>query len=406
VQPPSVNTNPHRSPARRSTRARSTAAALLVAAAFGVGCHHTHKTSRVYTDPNAPPQVVTGPATPYAPKPMPGGDVPVLPTPANDPAIVREQLPEELAFVPAYNSIGKPRLMVFVNRTVTGELLPVQPAAGVAVSADRPVVYLQPGQYDQAQAGAIDYQLVEDLLAEDLSAGGKVTMIAPLGARQRLTEDDVRDIQAGRAQMLGELVAKLNADVLIQVTAHPSEQTAQGLGIRLVAEAVNTRGGQAIGFASADVAAPLTKDKLNTSVRFMARKLMGGMTDAWVAMANPQPAAPVTPPPVSPPQPTVAPVQPPVTPPPAANPLAGGAAVPPPTAPSPVVPPPPILTPAVTPPPAPVVTAPVVTPPPVVVPPVADSSATNPLSPPPTTAPSAPATAPSTANPLDLPPPP
>ena len=289
-------TNPVQLP--RHLVAFATVALLLV----GTGCEYQREPARRYDDgDNGPPpvRVVTnyapnGPAKPLPPQDDTAGG---LPPAYADPAIVRQQAPEEPRYLQAYNNIGKPKLVVFVNRTVTGELVPVTPAVtvrtGVGPYDDRGTTYLRAGQYDEAQAKSIDYQLVENLLTEDLSADGKVAVIAPISARQRLGDDEVREIQAGRPQMLGELAVKLNADVLVQVTAHPSQETEDGLGIRLVAEAVNTHGGQAIAFAAVDVPPPLTKPRLNEFVRFVARKLMDGMSTSWEDMAVPN-AAPVS----------------------------------------------------------------------------------------------------------------
>ena len=66
-------------------------------------------------------------------------------------------------------------------------------------------------------------------------------------ARQRLTDEQVKELQEGRPQMVGEVAQQLDADVLVQVQARPTRQTAQGLEVRVVAEAINIgRGGQSI----------------------------------------------------------------------------------------------------------------------------------------------------------------
>ncbi len=132
----------------------------------------------------------------------------------------------------------------------------------------------------------------------------------------------MRELQAGRPQMLGELATKLNADVLVQVTAHPSVQTDAGLGVRLVAEALNTHGGQAIAFAAVDVPPPLTRGPAER-VRPLRRPqadgrhehVVGGNGRAAAGGAAPGPGpTPVPPPPVSSPAPP--PVAVPVAPPP------------------------------------------------------------------------------------------
>jgi hypothetical protein len=302
--------------------ARRAVALAAVAVLFAdAGCAH-HQEARRYDDDAGPPPVQV--VTTYAPngpiKPLPPQDGSAgLPPAYADPAIVRQQVPEEPRYVQAYDNIGKPKIVVFVNRTITGELVPVNPnvtvRAGLTPYDDRTTTYLHPGQYDAAQASSIDYELIENLLTEDLSADGKVMLIAPLAARQRLGDDEVREVQAGRPQMLGELATKLNADVLVQVTARPSQQTDQGLGIRLVAEALNTHGGQAIAFAAVDVPPPLTRATVNEYVRFVARKLMDGMSGSWESMAVPPPVA-QSPAPGGFSPPAVPPVAPPAPPPP------------------------------------------------------------------------------------------
>jgi hypothetical protein len=227
--------------------------------------------------------------------------------------------------------------MVFVNRTLTGELIPVNPNApvvsvqnsqqatgsvkvgtdnstynyysgytqnsgrsfesnGPASYTNKTDVYVPPSQYDEALAKSIDYELIENLINDNMSADGKITLISPISARQRLTDQEVQELQSGRPQMLGELAEKLQADVLIQITARPSLQTGQG-GIRLLAQAFNTKGGQSIGNAAVDVPPPLTKITLNKNTRFVARKLMDSMTQSWTTMAD---QAPVPPPTVKP----------------------------------------------------------------------------------------------------------
>jgi hypothetical protein len=255
----------------------------------------------------------------------------------DDPAILHQQLLEAPNFLAAYHRVGTPRIMVFVNRTLTGDLIPVNPnpplvsiqntqqatgsvransdtnsygyysgytntnrsfeSNGPGTYTNKTEVYLQPGQYDDAQAKSIDYELIENLITDNLSADGKATMISPLSARQRLSDQEVQELQSGRPQMLGEIAEKLQADVLVQVTARPSVQTEQGLGIRLIAQAFNTKGGQAIANAAVDVPPPLIKTKLNVYSRFVARKLMDGMTQSWNTMAD---QAPITPPPAKP----------------------------------------------------------------------------------------------------------
>jgi hypothetical protein len=312
-------------------------------AIFQMGC----VTSAPPAESAGPVKVVdVPPSIPPTDKPLPLPQNPSnIPPGFDDPVLLHQEPPEQPAFVDAYNRVGKPRVMVFVNRTVTGDLIPVNPTGpeitvqntqqsngpvkvnenanttnnnyystltqnssrsfesnGSAKYTDTTDVYLKPGQYDEAAAKSIDYELIENLISDNLSADGKVTVITPTYARGRLTDQEVAELQSGRPQMLGELAEKLQCDVLVQVTARPSAQTDQGLGIRLIAQAFNTRGGQAVGHAAVDVPPPMTKIKLNNYTRFVSRKLMDGMTQSWTTMAANAPVPAVAPVPAT--QPT------------------------------------------------------------------------------------------------------
>jgi hypothetical protein len=252
----------------------------------------------------------------------------------DDVALVNQQIPEQPRFVQAYAVIGRPRILVFVNRTLEGQLLPVndtgplatientkQSDAAVKINSssnttnygywntgvntqnndvespgqfkyvDRTQVYLRPGEYDEAAAKQVDYGLIENTLTDWLSADGQVTIISPIAARQRLTDQQVQELQSGRPQMMGEIAQKLQTDVLVQVECRPSRQTTQGLVVTLLASAMNTRGGQQIAQASVQIPLPMEKTTINRYTRFVARKLMDEMTNAWNARAALPPPA-------------------------------------------------------------------------------------------------------------------
>jgi hypothetical protein len=266
-------------------------------------------------------------------KPLPeqarGGQVP--PPPYDDVPLVNQRPPEQRAFVQAYEGVGRPRIIVFVNRTLEGEIVPVNPedpyvsvernrttrgdvriesrdtrrrddfyrgrddrdredrfeSRGPAEVRDRVDVYLRRGDYDEADARALDYEAMENVLTDWLAADGRVEIISPVMARQRLTDEQVKELQEGRPRMLGEIAKQLDADVLVQVQTRPTRHTVNGLEFRVIAEAINvSRGGQSIARAFVDVPPPLDKPQLNKYTRFLARKLMDGMTGSWHAMAE------------------------------------------------------------------------------------------------------------------------
>jgi hypothetical protein len=216
---------------------------------------------------------------PLPEKPLPPQGPDDLPAPAfNDPPLISEHLPEQRAFVDAYRRVGRPRILVFVNRSLEGEILPVN---GPPLHRDD--AYLQPGQYDEASAKSIDYQAMETVLTDWLSANGQVQIVSPVMSRQRLTDEQYKDLQSGRPRMLGEVARQLDADVLVEAQAHPTRQTPEGLQIRLVAEAINVKGGESIARALVDISPPLDRPQINKFTRFLARKLMDGMMGSWDA---------------------------------------------------------------------------------------------------------------------------
>ena len=201
------------------------------------------------------------------------------PPPFEDVPLVSQRTPEQGRFERAYREIGKPRITVFVNRTLEGEIVPTNDAARRTTNG-----YLRRGQYDEAKAKAIDYEAMENILTDFLACQGAVEIMSPTMARQKLTEEQIKDLQSGRPRVLREIAQQLEADILVQVSARPTRQTQYGLEVRLVGEALNIKGGQQVGRAVVDIPPPLEKTALNKYTRFVARKLMNDMTQSWMSM--------------------------------------------------------------------------------------------------------------------------
>jgi hypothetical protein len=262
------------------------------------------------------------------PKPLPPqGDGRLPPPPFDDVPLLRQEAPEQAAFVQTYNGVGSPRISLFVNRTFEGKIVPTTEdrlvegrvntrestgdvkvetrrgrldpygrpldesvdkfeSTGPGKIVDRDEKFLAAGEYDEASARRIDYDAIENVMTDWIASGGRVTVVSP-----RLTEAQRRKLQAGEGNALQDL-GKENTDVLIQVQAKPTRQTPAGLEVRLIAEAINTNGGESLGRAFVDVPPPLDKPILNDSTRFLARKLMADMTAAWQAPRPPRDAEP------------------------------------------------------------------------------------------------------------------
>jgi len=312
---------------------------------------------------SVPDQPTMEPVARVPAKPLPRPEEPAVPPPPfDDVPLVSQEAPETAAFVRAYVDVGRPRLVIFVNRTLQGEILPVNPAdptasvehtrsanAGVTVERrdtqssdgvyhsthseasdktefkgpgqykETTAVYLKPGQYDEASAKSIDYEAVENILTDSLSGNGQVVLMSPTLVRQKLTDQQIKDLESGRPQVASEIVKQLGSDILIQFAAHPTKQTQHGLAVRLVGEAMNIRDGQSLGRVVVDIPPPLDKVEINKFTRYSARKLMHDMTMTWSAppptAGNATPPAPMekqlpTAPPLPPPiieKPTTAP---------------------------------------------------------------------------------------------------
>jgi hypothetical protein len=193
-------------------------------------------------------------------KPLPSqerDDVP--PPPFEDEPLVSQRIPEAPAFVNAYNAVGRPRLTVLVTRTLKG----------------------------------LDSEAIENTLADWFSCNGRVTMLSPTVAHQKLGDEQIKGVQSGSTKSLGEVADQTGVDVVIRVDAQTTDQYDNAERIRLVCEAMNTRDGESIGHAVVDMPVPLQKPQINSYTRYLARKLMDDMTNAWVA---PVPAGEPAPP--------------------------------------------------------------------------------------------------------------
>ncbi len=242
----------------------------------------------------------------------------------DDVPLLNQRPPEQRAFVDAYNRVGRPRIAIFVNRTLQGDIVPVnedQPLAsvehtrrattGVTIEnrdtytsdsrrriedrervdrfestgpgeySETTDVYLRPGQYDEVQARGLDYEAVENILTDWLASNGQVTIISPIMARQKLTPEQITELESGRPQVLSEIAQQLGVDVLVQAQARPTRQSFEGLHVRLIAEAINIKGGDSVARAVVDIKPPLDKPQINNYTRYVARKLMDDLTGAW-----------------------------------------------------------------------------------------------------------------------------
>ncbi|QOV90664.1 hypothetical protein [Humisphaera borealis] len=231
-------------------------------------------------------------------KPLPGPDSAESPAPPfADVPLVYQRPPEQKMFVDGYNAVGRPKLAVFVNRSLLGDALPIEaapvaervPPSGVDPIRGNPfrdehgqdITYLRSGQYDEASAKQIDYATIENVMTQWLACEGQTTIASPAVVRERLNADEIGKLQQGRTRQLGELAKELNADILIYAQARPTRQTERGLEIRLNVEAINISHGEQIARATVLIPPPLDTERINMYTRFIARKLMADMAMTW-----------------------------------------------------------------------------------------------------------------------------
>lgn len=317
------------------------------------------------------------------PKPLPP-QIAEPPAPAyEDAPLVDTRLPEEAWFVGVYDRVGHPRIAVFVNRTLDGNLIeggdvPLTRtetirssngsvdvsesdyghygdywhwenshagesfrSTGPAEYRETTTTYLHPGDFDAAQMGAFDYQEVESLLTNWLRCSGQVTLVAPDFIRDRLSPQQLSDAEHGNSKALRDVQNASDADVLVQVQAHPIRREFRTY-VLMLAEAVDVRGGEILAQASVEMPAPVDQHELNNFTRFLARKLMHEMAQTWESApsepASPPQGAPMQTPPL-PGSPAPAPIPPANPAQPLPSPAPGNPTIPAPTPSSPVPPP-------------------------------------------------------------------
>ena len=214
-------------------------------------------------------------------KPMPpqNADDSIPPPPYTDAPLVSQRVPEQREFVAAYNSVGRPHIVVFVNRASDSQSYP---------------------SYSRDEAGnrPIDYEALENVLTDWLSCDGQVALISPTIGHQALSPQQAQTLRNGQAGAGQDVAKQLDADILIQVQAQPTYASDRGTEILLVCEAIDLKhDGASLARATVGVPPPMNKPRINYYTRFVARKLMDGMEKSWSAIGSQPPRAENAPPP-------------------------------------------------------------------------------------------------------------
>ena len=299
-----------------------------------------------YGGPPPAPQPQPGPApmAPGAPQPpqapLPPAAVAPVPNAAQI-ASAANALPEEEAFVQAYTSRRSPRIMVFVNRTIQGDILPKDnleelirveekhtATGGVKVSSENSAstqaniagssagyagssvssaninktktdksnfestgpadyskttsVKVAPDKLDEIGASRTDYDMIELSLIDYLDCGGRVHVFDSESVRGKLDREKILRIENSDPAAVKLLNTELQTDVLIQVKATPTRHSQWPNGaVRLTVRALSTTDGRNLAAAFVDMPLPMTKDAVNIFTRYLAQKVMTKLTAVW-----------------------------------------------------------------------------------------------------------------------------
>lgn len=201
---------------------------------------------------------------PVRPMPRDEADEVLAPPPFTDVPLIVQNPPEQRAYLRAYEDVGRPRILVAVNRDVA----PASSAARTGADEGRAV-------------RTIDHEAVEVILTDWLAADGQVDILSPQAAANPLSDQQKQELRSGDTD---DVARDTGADVVVSVRSRMTEQAGEHLMLRMVAEAVNARDGRSIGRAVVDVPPPLDKPQINKYTRFLARKLMDGMILSWQRM--------------------------------------------------------------------------------------------------------------------------
>jgi len=184
-----------------------------------------------------------------------GGGLTISPNPS---------IANEDAFVAVYAKHNA-RLMIFVNRTLSGD---PQAVAANGVS------------------GA-DYQMIESSIAQYFNNSGKVDVRDSEAARAKLNREQILRIENSDAAATRLLATELQADVVVHVTASPTTQSQFGEhAIRMSAKAVGTTDGRVLAVTSLDLPTPATRPLINDFTRHMTEDLMRQMAIKWALPAE------------------------------------------------------------------------------------------------------------------------
>jgi hypothetical protein len=260
--------------------------------------------------PGSPGGAPAGPA-PYAPGAGPG---PAAMTPSGN------NLPEEPAFVAAYQARRNPRIMVFVNRTIQGDTLPkdnldellrtekTQTSTGQvsisdgslslsdsavsgshsSFSSNGPETYTETTSvkkkvdpYDLIGASRTDYEAIELSLIDYLGCGGQIDIKDSEVLRAKMGREITLRLENNDRSVVPLIKQELGTDYILQVSASPTSQASIGTAVRMLAKMISTTDGRIVASDYQDLPVPMTKTAINVFTREIAENIMRKTANVW-----------------------------------------------------------------------------------------------------------------------------
>jgi hypothetical protein len=192
------------------------------------------------------PTSEAAPAGPPAPGRTGAGGAESRPAPPPPP-------PVSQAYLDAYDRVGRPRLMVVVERP------------------EAPPHSLVPGDYDT----------LERAVHESLSANGQVSTVPSDAVRSSLSPQQIKAVVDGDRTALGQAGQALRADVIVSVRLEPpaGDQT------KISAVARNAQDGQTIATVTSTLPSPPPRRQIDFAGRLLGERMVDDLADAWDRLA-------------------------------------------------------------------------------------------------------------------------
>jgi len=167
-------------------------------------------------------------------------------------------LPDEPAYIQAYQAQHQPRIMVEVIQT------PTTPTNAPAIGAS-----------DQ------DFNAIQISMIDYLNANGQVDIQDPTMAQKVLDRESFLRLQNGDQSVIPLLKQSLQTDVVVVVQAAPTGQASIGTALRLLVSVISTTDGRILGADYVDMPLPMSKTNINLYTSYLADKVMQKLAAIW-----------------------------------------------------------------------------------------------------------------------------